>query len=271
MNTQPEIMHDDNSTDMQAYNNNPAPAIQQPQDEGSQMMAMIANAANNPDVDVGKLERLMAMHKEFKADKAKEAYITAMTSAQSEMQRVLTRHKNKETGSLHAKLDDIDTVGRPVYTKHGFSLSFSSQETPEGFITMTCTVGHKDGHEKQMTKSGWRDDVGPKGGATKTKIQGSSSTGTYLRRYLTCEAFNIVTTEMVQSDNDGNSPPKYISDIQRGIILEKLGGPGERVAKFCEFAEIKRIEELPAADFDKAVAEINRTNAAKAKKENSNA
>ncbi|GAK69332.1 hypothetical protein RRU01S_04_01540 [Agrobacterium rubi TR3 = NBRC 13261] len=235
-------------------------AVQGEQSPAHNIIAVIERAATNPDVDIEKMERLLAMQERIMERQAKADFNAAMSDCQAEMQQVLMRHENKETKSKHAKIDDVDNVGRPIYTKHGFSLSFSSTETLEGLIHMTCTVRHRAGHETTLTKSGFRDDTGPKGGATKTKIQGSASTGTYLRRYLTCEAFNIVTTEMVQADNDGNRSVLFISPTQVSILVEKLGGPGERVAEFCKSVGLEGLHEADASEFDKLVARVTRFN-----------
>lgn len=222
----------------------------------------IANAAANPAVDVEKMKALLDMQKDIMAVQAKADFNAAMSSCQAEMQRVMLRHENKETRSKYAKLDDVDTVGRPVYTKHGFSLTFSSTETETGFVTMECTIMHRGGHEKVLTKCGWRDDTGPKGGATKTRIQGSGSTGTYLRKALTCEAFNIVTTEMVQADTDGNGAIQYISTVQRDIILEKLDRAGKTATQLCQSLKIETLGEIPATWFDSVIAKLNQKTAA---------
>jgi hypothetical protein len=80
--------------------------------------------------------------------------------------------------------------------------------------------------------------------------------------YLTCAAFNIVTTEMVQADNDGNRPDAFLSQNQHQILVEKLGGPGERVAAFCKAVGLENLGEVAASEFDKLVARVTRFNQA---------
>jgi hypothetical protein len=214
------------------------------------VLQIIARAASSPDVDVSKMQALLSMQKDIMQTQARADYNAAMSECQAEMGRVGLSHTNAHTKSKFAKLDNIDEVARPTYTKHGFSLSFSSTETPEGFITMTCMVRHRNGHETTHTKSGWRDDTGANGNNTKTKIQGSASTGTYLRRYLTCEVFNIVTGEMVANDTDGNPTPKLITAVQRKALVEALG---DKLEAFCTKYNLADVGELGADQFDRAM------------------
>lgn len=218
------------------------------------VLSTIAAAASSKDVDVSKMQALLEMQKDIMATQARADYYAAMSACQSEMQRVVTSRENKLNKSKFARLDDIDSIARPVYTKHGFSLSFSSTETLEGFMTMTCVVMHRGGHETVHTKSGWRDDVGMKGEANKTRIQGSGSAGSYLRRYLTCDVFNIVTSDMAQQDNDGQPAEKFLTDAHKQIIISKLGGPGETVGKFCQKLGLGSLDEAADSDFDKLLA-----------------
>ncbi|MGL6351940.1 MAG: ERF family protein [Aeromonas sp.] len=211
---------------------------------------MIARAASSPDVDVSKMQALLEMQKDIMATQARANYNAAMSACQAEMGNVAKVHSNTHTKSKYAKLDDIDNVARPTYTKHGFSLSFSSNETPEGFITMKCTVRHRDGHEVEHTKCGWRDDTGAKGGDTKTKVQGSMSTSSYLRRYLTCEVFNIVTAEMVKNDVDGNAL-RFITPAQREMLIAAWGS---RATAFLQRQGLADFSELAADQFDKCLS-----------------
>lgn len=218
------------------------------------VLTTIAAAASSKDVDVSKMQALLDMQKDIMATQARADYYSSMSACQSEMQRVITSRENKANRSKFARLDDIDSVARPVYTKHGFSLSFSSEETPDGFISMRCSVMHKNGHETTHTKSGWRDDVGIKGEANKTRIQGSGSAGSYLRRYLTCDVFNIVTSDMAQQDNDGQSAEQFLTPSHKSIIVQKLGGPGESVSLFCQKLGLASLDEVADSDFDKLLA-----------------
>lgn len=226
--------------------------------EETSVLSIIQRAASDPGVDVSKMQALLEMQKDIMATQARADYNAAMTECQAEIERVVVTRTNSHTKSKFANIGDVDAVARPVYTKHGFALSFSSSETPDGHVTMTCTVMHRGGHTKEHTKSGWRDDVGANGSANKTRIQGSGSTGSYLRRYLTCEVFNIITGEMVNHDNDGNATreePK-ITTTQRDVILDLLDKHGKTADALCKALGVATLADIPSKWFDSVVSRI---------------
>jgi hypothetical protein len=114
-------------------------------------------------------------------------------------------------------------------------------------------VSHTAGHTEKYQLEAASDTAGPKGTANKTPLHGLASTVSYLRRYLTCMAFNIV---LKNDDNDGNrrQPPPTDGRIteaqadelhdlmERGRIRE-----GTVIEKMCP--GLRSITQLPAADF----------------------
>src|SRR5258707_12737834 len=70
------------------------------------------------------IERLMAMMKEERAYRVESEFNEALSQAQTEMQCVAPDKTNSQTGSDFASYAALDKMVRPIYTKHGFSLSF---------------------------------------------------------------------------------------------------------------------------------------------------
>jgi hypothetical protein len=228
--------------------------------EPTSLLAVIARAANDPAVDVAKMEKLLEMQLKISSVQAEAAFNKAMSDCQAEMPMVYKDKKGEN--NRYATLESVDKVARPIYSKHGFSLSFGGDEIVDGMVTVHCRLSHCEkgasvGHSVNYKLTGQVDTSGPKGGATKTGIQGMGSTASYLRRYLTCMIFNIATTD----DNDGAAPDKTITEHQREAIINALGGPGERVAGFCKAAKIDKVDDLLAKHFDTAMAKIAIANA----------
>jgi hypothetical protein len=190
------------------------PIAAQPISEAGSMLNLIAAMATNPDVDVEKFRALMAMQKEIKDGEASLAFVRAMSACQGEMLSIVRDAENKHTRTRYARLETIDAAVRPIYTRHGFSLSFNSPEPIAGAMRITCDVSHSGGHTKQYQLEGALDGAGAKGASNKTDIQALGSTSTYLRRYLTMMVFNITLTD---EDDDGekrrlHQPPVYKED-----------------------------------------------------------
>lgn len=196
-------------------------AITLPNDPAEQSRALVAGvmaAASDPSVDVTKMERLWVIAKEAQATQAKREYADAMKAVQSELPKIVRDRENKQTNSSYATLDNIIRQIAPIYTKHGFSLSFDSADTSlEKCIRVVCTVMHSGGHTERFQYDQPIDDAGIQGAINKTQTHARGSAMTYGRRYLTLMVFNINTG----FDDDGNSATsgnKPITEVDTAFI-----------------------------------------------------
>ena len=175
-----------------------------PEDE--RLEHAIIRAAQDDSIDIAKLQALLDMQRSVQRERSVRMFNTAMASAQSEMEQIPRDAVNTHTKSRYARMETIDRLMRPIYTRHGFSLRFGSQPSPrEGWMRIVCTVAHTGGHFEENHLDAPPDDVGMKGAATKTGIQSIGSSVTYLRRYLTTMVFNIVLSDDIEPDTDGES------------------------------------------------------------------
>src|SRR5688572_88946 len=115
--------------------------------ETPRLLAAIGEAAMNPAVDVGKMQQLLDMHRQMQAHQAEQEFARAMNSAQSEMTVIGVDAYNPQTKSKYAKYEKLDRALRPIYVRHGFSLSFDTLESEaEGIVRCVCYVSHIAGH-----------------------------------------------------------------------------------------------------------------------------
>jgi hypothetical protein len=167
------------------------------------LIAAIARAASDPNVDVEKMERLFAMHEKMQARQAEQAFSEAMKAAQADMPKVVKDRHNSQTNSDYATLDAINKAITPVYTRHGFSLTFDTEDSPlEGHVRVVCRVLHRDGHSASYSYDTPMDLTGIGGKVNKTPTHARGSAITYGRRYLVLMIFNLTTG--AQEDDDGN-------------------------------------------------------------------
>lgn len=224
-----------------------------PQTESAALISMIARASADPNVSIDKMERLFAMHKEMAAEKRKTEYQAAMALAQAEIGPVVKDRKNEHTKSMYATLEAVDAAIRPIYTAHGFSLSFDAPDVTEKGLLISCDVLHSSGHSEHKTLLGALDTVGPSGTRNKTDIQGLGSTVSYLRRYLTCMVFNVTVKN---EDKDGNKTAQTINAAQYVELTEKLELVKGDPEKFAELFRVQSLTEIPASRFDDAIRKI---------------
>jgi len=153
--------------------------------------------------DPAQLEKFMDLLERANRRRAEEQFNQAMNVCQAEMPAVIRQSKNAQTGSTYASLDDINPIVKPVYTRYGFSLSFSEAECPLPEHKRTiCDIRHRGGHSVQRFIDLPLDGVGAKGNpiGNMNRVQAGVSTGTYGQRVLLCRIFNL---SIADNDNDG--------------------------------------------------------------------
>jgi ribosomal protein L37AE/L43A len=166
------------------------------------MLALVERATRDQTVDVEKMEKLLAMAERLQAKRAESEYDQAMNAAQSEMQPVARDSDNPQTRSRYVSYGALDRAVRPIYTAHGFSLSFGTRATGPDRVTITCRVSHRAGHTERVEIEMPADGKGAKGGDVQTKTHATGSAVSYGMRYLLKMIFNIAVGEY---DDDGNA------------------------------------------------------------------
>lgn len=227
------------------------------------LMAVIARAASDPNVDVDKMERLMAMKERADARAAEQAFNEAMRDVQAELPRIIKDAENKDNHSRYARLETIGKIIKPIISKHGFSQSFGTDASPlTDHYRVTCTLSHTGGHSREYFADVPRDMVGLKGNANKTPTHGFGSSMSYGRRYLTMLIFNL---ELAGEDDDGRAAGNgLVTDEQAEHLLDMIGreytDEKERttyLAAFLKWIRAESIIQIKATDYEKAVKAIN--------------
>ena len=229
------------------------------------LFAVVERAAANPDFSIEMFERTTAMIERLQAAQARKAFNKAMSLAQAEMPQVARNANNTQTQSRYSTIDKVNDAIVPVYTKHGFSLSFGmGQEAPAGHYRVTCTVAHDDGHERVEFADLPIDATGIQGKANKTGTHAFGSTMSYGRRYLTLLIFNV-TTKDATVDDDGNAAgaQAFVSDDQVATIDSMLAETKTDRAAFLKWAKAERVEDIEARHYPTVIARLQEKLAAK--------
>jgi hypothetical protein len=210
-------------------------------------------------IDADQLGKLVQLNQDWQDRKARMEYAAAMQACQAEMPSVLRTKKGEN--SKYAPLEEVHSVIKQVYLQHGFSLSFGElPATKPDYCNISCDVRHTGGHTERLTLEGGLDVAGPKGGATKTPIQGKGSTMSYLRRYLTLLIFNVTVEN---EDRDGMSQAQMVGPEQIKLVnelIEECEAAGRPVTfdKFIKWLGVESLDQLTMPGFTKAVVELNR-------------
>ncbi len=174
----------------------------QPETTALTPIDMVARAAADHNVDADKMGKLYDIADRHQRREAEIAFNIAMTGVQSEVRTIVKNRPNNQTGSDYANIDAILRVLRPCYTKHGFSLSFSTvPPIMEGTIRARGILRHMLGHSEEHFYDCPLDGVGIAGKANKTATHAAASSASYAQRILTVLMFNLSTGY----DDDGNA------------------------------------------------------------------
>lgn len=209
----------------------PQNAMTEVQSDASALLSVIERVALNPDVDITKLEKMLDMQERIFNRRAEQAFNAGMAVAQSEMAPVSADAENPQTRSKYASYAAIDRAIRPIYTKHGFALSYDTEDgAPEGCVRVVCLVSHRDGHCRKYKADMPADGLGAKGNAVMTKTHAAGSAMSYGQRYLLKLIFNVAIGE---ADDDGNGGmiTKYADIIDDWVAAAESAADMEELNK----------------------------------------
>jgi hypothetical protein len=174
--------------------------------EAQVALSQLERMARDPSIPTDRIESLYRLMTQERDRAAIMAFNRSMRLCQLEMEPIVRDTENTHIGNKYAKLEKIDGIMRPIYTKHGFSVRYGSRQSPrDGWIQVTCVVAHDAGHMEEHALDAPPDTEGTRGKQNKTGAQGVGSVVTYLRRYLQMMAFNMV---LADEDDDGNGGRK---------------------------------------------------------------
>lgn len=177
--------------------------------------------AVDKNLDIEKLERLLAMKERWDKVQAEKAFTQALTNFQEECPDL---RKSKEvyfetrTGATkynYAPLGDIDRQIKPLLKKHGFSKTWKIEDK-DGKIKVACIIKHVDGHSETTEMESDADTSG-----SKNPIQAKGSAVEYLKRYTLIGALGLTTADQ---DIDGRMPELDVDKLHKNYmeLFEKI-------------------------------------------------
>ena len=216
-------------------------------------ISAIERAASNPEIDIAKMQALLDMQERVLNRNAEMEFNQAMVDAQTEMRPVSADMDNKQTRSKYASYAKLDNAIRPIYTKHGFSLSFNVGETSQDMADVICYVSHIGGHTRTYHAPMPADGKGAKGGDVMTKTHAMGAAFSYGARYLLKMIFNVAVGE---DDTDGNMPVERISEEQQANLTSLIEEIGANYHAFLKYMQAESLDRIRADQYDRAVSAL---------------
>jgi hypothetical protein len=197
----------------------------------------VLESAVQKGMDADALTKLVDLQERIARNEAEQAYNAAMKKAQGSMPKIIKTKTNKQTNSMYADLGAINEQITPIYTKHGFSLSFTEGVAKrESDIRIICHCSHEKGHTREFFTDLPIDNVGMQGSVNKTMVHGIASTFSYGQRYLIKMIFNLSIDE---EDDDAQSAGKTEHEA---IIKKEAYAAGLKKGTDCGKAWLKHVD-----------------------------
>ncbi|MCO5079198.1 MAG: ERF family protein [Chelatococcus sp.] len=206
--------------------------------------------AQNAPVEI--LERLMALHERYEANRARQAFDAALASAKAEIPVILKNRTvdfTSQKGRTNYRHEDLAEIARtidPILAKHGLSYRFRTK-TEGGTATVTCIVSHRDGHSEENTLSAGHDNSG-----NKNSIQAVGSAITYLQRYTLKASLGLSASD----DDDGKTTEpevKVISHEQAEEIRDLIGKTSSNIDVFLKALKVESVADIPAKEYFRVI------------------
>jgi ERF superfamily len=256
-----------------------APAPPAPVEAGASdpYLAMIERAARDPQVDLAKLQGLMAMKKEVEADRASIAFAEAFTGLQQDLptidrkgrivvfSKTLRERAEKEGPQVfegqepqqktpYATLGDILEAIRAPLAAHGFSLRFEHETSSDGRLATTAILRHRQGHSERATTPPLMHDSS----GSKNNVQAVGSSLTYGRRYALMAVLPIVSHAPQDADDDGKAAgSKPIEPDEIAYLEQLIRDTDSDLAVFLKTMGPPSIAEFNGKQYKRAVALLN--------------
>lgn len=218
------------------------------------MLQLIANAAKDPAVDVGKMQALLDMHRQLIKDQADKEANEAFARVVKNMPIVRkngtidfsSEKKGQQKPIPYAKWEDIQRAIRPVYEVEGFTLSFDSVPMENGWSIWSAILLHNNGNIRKASLPLPLDTSGGK-----QNIQAMGSTSSYGQRYPTKMLFNLVFEG--EDDDGARGGMEFIDLTQCKIINELLAETNSDTTAFFQYMGIAEVANIQRRDYTKAV------------------
>ena len=164
------------------------------------MVSMIERVAMDPNSDLEKLERMIALKERHDASNAKAEFAASFARASASFPTIPLNGKG-HNGRPYATLEDITRLTRPVLSDHGLALTFAIEVAEH--VTVTAKLMHKAGHCEETSMALPRDTSG-----SKNAVQSVGSTQKYGQRYTAQAILGLSLGDDDEDDGRGSGDPK---------------------------------------------------------------
>lgn len=205
------------------------------------LLATIATAARDPQVDAAKMEAMANLALKLQAHEQEQQFNRDLNAALTEMPVItkagrITIPANPEKGTPErvqghfARFEDLNAVVKPILARHNLAITFDLGS--DGIVPSCIPVlRHTNGWVWQgRALSAPVDSSG-----AKNNTQGVGSTTSYLKRYTMCAALNIV----VESEDDDGNGGQILMPNERGNLITEAAQAAFDDGQYTEWFSVQ--------------------------------
>lgn len=222
-----------------------------PQEMTLESFAMMM--AKDPALDAQKLQTIMVMLQQGRAEQRREKFFDALKRVQDKAPRI-TKHGLMDRGQnkgliTYAKREDIDAVMRPIYQAEGFSVNWDAPSNDGKIRVVGRFTAH--GHTEERE---WSCSPDTSGG--KQNPQAVNSTVSYGQRTISIMFWDIITED---ADKNGQKLEDLepIKQAQADDIRDSLVEIKANMEKFYKVFGVTKLEEIKVGQLKEVWARIN--------------
>jgi len=218
------------------------------------MMSIMERASLAADIPRENLQQIYDMQMALLKRDEEKLYYRSLAACQMEIEPIIKNKRNAHTKSSYADLEAIITAIKPIYAKHGFSVSVTEdrERSTSTHTALVATRGHSCGHKELFYYDSPNDGKGIEGKVNKTDPHAKGSAVGYGRRYLHAMMWDLAT-----ADDDGNRAgsiviqrvtPEQVTKIKDLISQAEIAGNPVDVSAMLAACKAESIEDIKSAD-----------------------
>lgn len=215
---------------------------------------------------VEQLEKLVDLHERMEARHAAREFAAALAAFQAECPSIKKNKTGKVTtkaGGMYeftyADLDETVQTVRPYASKQGLSFTWDhvvAGTTLESIFVLRHVAGHAERTSYVLPIDN------PSGMSPQQKVGAAQ---TFADRRSLMSGLGLTSSDE-DAEGEAAVDPAPISEDQALVLSEMLAELGASTQRFLKFMEAKSIEEIRAADYDRAIAALDEMRVAKEKR-----
>jgi hypothetical protein len=178
------------------------------QEKEPSLLNIIAQVASNPNGNVDALAKLIDLQERVMKNEAKQEFMKDFAKMQPDIPLIL--HNKSAHKGTYSSYEEINEIVKPIMVKHGFSISFQTNET-----NITCLLMHICGHTETSLLPIETSEIKSTDNKMETR-QAAISRG---RRYLLMSILNISTKGEHKVEDENK---RRITSFQAALLAKDL-------------------------------------------------